>query len=148
MNYLDELIYRYENGEINDEDVCDNITRITNKAEYYLDTKENRKKEKITLYKYGYIRLGKSPEDVIIEWEEKEKIFHFLTWLRAVLGEYDWYIFCQSEIYGKPKRQIAEEEGRCIGNIFRRLAKIKKYIKKALPLYYEQFGNLQEYLEG
>lgn len=148
MNYLDELIYRYENGEINDEDVCDNITRITNKAEYYLDTKENKKKEKITLYKYGYIKLGKSPEDVIIGWEEKEKIFHFLTWLKSVLGEYDWYIFCQSEIYGKPKRQIAEEEGMYIGNIFRRLSKIKKYIKKALPLYYEQFGNLKEYLEG
>ena len=40
MNYLDELIWRYENGEIDDESVCDNIERITRKEELTKDIVE------------------------------------------------------------------------------------------------------------
>jgi len=147
MNYLDELIWRYENGEIDDESVCDNIERITRKEELTKDIVEYKKKKKVTDCKYGYVKLSKSPEDIIISWEEKEKIFHFLTWLQLILGANDWDIFCQSVIYGKPKRQIAEERGVCIGSIFGKLKTINKKIGQALPLYYAQFGNLKEYLE-
>ena len=38
--YLDELIARYLNGEIDGDAVCDNITRLTNKEEYILDVNE------------------------------------------------------------------------------------------------------------
>lgn len=147
MNYLDELIYRYENGEIDDRSVCDNIERITRKEELTKDIRENRTKEKITNKKYGYIRLSKSPEDVVIEWEQQEKIFQFLTWLRLMLGENDWHLFCQYAIYGKSKRQIAEDEGKNINSIRSKFRTINKKLAEGLPLYYQQFGNLQEYLK-
>lgn len=147
MNYLDELIYRYERGEIDDASVCDNIERITKKEELRKDISEYRKKEKMTAKKYGYVKLSKSPERVLIEWEEQEKIFHFLTWLRLILGNNDWDIFCQSAIYGKPKRQIAEERGVHINTIRSKLKTINKKIAQGLPFYYSQFGNLQEYLK-
>lgn len=148
MNYLDELIWRYEKGEIDDDSVCDNIERITRKEELCEDIREYRKKKKVTDCKYGYIKLSKSPEDIVVSWEEKESIFHFLQWLRLILGENDWDIFCQSVVHGKPKRVIAEERGVDINSIFGKLKTIKKKIGQALPYYYDQFGNLQEYLRG
>ena len=73
MGYLDDLIDRYEQGLISGEDVCDNITRLTKREEYINDVNENRKKEKLT-NKYQYVKLGKSPEDIVIGWEEPYRL--------------------------------------------------------------------------
>ena len=146
--YLDELIARYLNGEIDGDAVCDNITRLTNKEEYILDVNENRTKEKIRS-RYDYIRFSKSAEDVVIGWEEDEKILHFLDWIHSVLDEKDWDIFSQyTLVKGMTRAKLAESMGVTRQTVDSRLKTICKKIHQAIPYYNEQFGDLQEYLRG
>lgn len=145
--YLEDLIARYERGEISGADACDNITRITNKEEFILDVNENRKRERLTS-KYDGIRLGKSAEDVVIGWEEDERILHYLDWIRQVLTEREWYVFSQYTLHPITRLQLAEKMGVSRQNIDRYLSRVHTKIKKLTPYYDDQFGNLYEYLKG
>ncbi len=143
--YLDELIERYEQGHIDAESVCDNITRITNKEEYISDVEQNRLKERIT-DKYSYIRYSKSPEYIVIKWEESEKILHFLDWIRKTLGEKDWWIFSQFYLHNMSRKDIADKSDLTVKYIIQKIGTINNKIKKAIPYYTEQFGDIREYL--
>lgn len=145
--YLEELIARYENGEISDADVCDNITRITKKEEWILDCDENRKRDKL-VKKYDYLRFGKSPEEILIGWEEDERILHYLNWIRSVLNEKEWDIFSQYTLHPITRAALAEKMGMSRQNIDRYLSQVHTKVKRLTPYYDEQFGNLQEYLRG
>lgn len=144
--YLENLIDRYEMGLISGEDVCDNITRLTNREEYINDVNSNRLKEKIT-NKYDHIRMGKSPEAIVIEWEEAEKILHFIDWIRSVLTEREWEIFSRHTLRTGTTTKLAMDEGISRKELYRRLSVINHRIAVAVPYYTEQFGDLREYLE-
>lgn len=144
--YVDELIDLYESGQIDGDSLTDQVTRITNKEEYVNDVNQNRIKEKISA-KYDYIRYGKSPEDIIIEWERSEKIIHFIDWIRSVLNEEDWYIFTQYNLHNKSRKEIAKSLALTTQTIDFRLSSINRKIQKSIPYYNEQFGDLKEYLE-
>ena len=143
--YLDELIDRYKAGEINDADVCDNITRITKKEDYIKDVNENRTRDKLA-DRYNFIRFGKSPEDILIGWEEDEHIMHFISWIRSVLNEGEWDVFSQHSLYNTSTAELAEREGLARKSINRKLRTISHKINKYIPYYNEQFGDLREYL--
>lgn len=147
MGYLDYLIDRYEQGLISGEDVCDNITRLTKREEFIKDVNENRKKEKLT-NKYQYVKFSKSPEEIVIGWEESEKILHFIDWIRSVLTEREWEIFSKYTLRTGTATKAAEEAGISRGELYRRLSVINHRIKQAIPYYTEQFGDLYEYLKG
>lgn len=145
--YLDNLIYRYEQGLISDEDVCDNITRITNRDEYIQDVNSNRLKEKIT-NKYWFVRLGKSPEEIVIGWEEDEKILHFISWIKSVLSKKEWEIFREYNLNNVTRKKLAQQMETTKSSIDYYLTRAGKKIQKAIPFYTAQFGDLQKYLKG
>lgn len=147
IGYLEDLIDRYEQGLISGEDVCDNITRLTAREEYIKDVDENRKKEKLTS-RYQYIKFSKSPEEIVIGWEESEKILHFLDWIRSVLTEREWEIFSKYTLRSGTATKMAEDTGISRNGLYRRLSVIHRKIQKAIPYYTEQFGDLYEYLKG
>ena len=143
--YLDELIEKYNAGEIDDEAICDNITRITNKEEYINDVNENRKKTALT-NKYAYLKYGKSPEDIIIGWEEDEMILHFINWIKSILPEEDWFMFKSYTLENITHRQLGKIVGKSENATRKRMSQIRKKINRLIPSYTEQFGDIQEYL--
>lgn len=143
--YLDELIDKYEHGEISDEAICDNITRITRKEEYINDAYQNRIK-KLVADKYFYLPYSKSPEDIVIQWEESEKILHFINWIRCTLSEKEWWVFSQYNLLKRKQNDIAQELGISYKQLNNKLNFINHKIKKVMPFYTEQFGDIREYL--
>lgn len=143
--YLDELIDRYERGEIDAYSVCDNIERITKKEEYINDVNSNRLKEKMA-DKYCYLRYSQSPEEIILGWERSETILHFLDWIRSILSEKDWYVFSQYTLHKVTREKLANSLGVKRQSVDFRLKKVNKMIKSAIPYYNEQFGDIRAYL--
>lgn len=143
--YLDELIEKYNAGEIDDESICDNITRITNKEEYINDVNENRKKTALA-NKYAYLKYDKSPEDIIIGWEEDEMILHFISWIKSILPEKDWFMFKSYTLGNITHRQLGRMVGKSENATRKKMSQIRKKINRLIPSYTEQFGDIKEYL--
>ena len=143
--YMYDLIHKYDQGHIDGISVCDNINRITRKEEYIKDVNNNRLKGKMT-DKYFYLPFSKSPEEIVIEWEESEVIVHFLDWIRSILSEEEWWIFCQRNVSGRKEIDIADDLGINPKTLWNRLNSIKTKIKRMIPYYIEQFGDIEEYL--
>ena len=94
------------------------------------------------------MKFSKSPEEIVIGWEESEKILHFIDWIRSVLTEREWEIFSKYTLRTGTATKAAEEAGISRGELYRRLSVINHRIKQAIPYYTEQFGDLYEYLKG
>jgi len=78
-----EAISMYEDKGL---DAIEEINRTTAIYEYSLKVEELRIAEKIfKTLKYGENTNGKSPEDILIDKEEKERIFHFACWVMDYL---------------------------------------------------------------
>ena len=79
-------------------------------------------------------------------------LIHFALWLKAYLSssnKMSWEIWRDSVIFGMSTQEIMDKYH--IKNnqiVYKRRKKIYQDIKKGLPLYYEQYLNLEEYMKG
>lgn len=147
MHYLDELIERYKSGELDDSSICDNITRMTKRDEFIQDVNYNRTAEKLNV-KYEFLRVSKSPEDIILEWERAEKIIHFLLWLKTALTDKEWEMFSLRFFQKRSYDYIAKYYGTTKKSCYERYKTIRNKTRNIIHFYDEQFESLKEYLQN
>ena len=92
------------------------------------------------------MKYGKSPEDIIIGWEEDEMILHFINWIKSILSEEDWFMFKSYTLENITHRQLGGIVGKSENATRKRMSQIRKKINRLIPSYTEQFGDIQEYL--
>ena len=79
-------------------------------------------------------------------------LLHFALWLKSYLSssnKMSWEIWRDSVIFGMSTQEIMDKYN--IKNnqiVYKRRKKIYQDIKTALPLYYEQYLDLEEYMKG
>lgn len=118
--------------------------------EYTNSVNEYRKVDKLS--KLFLERFSKSPEEIYIKKEEHLMLLHFALWLKSYLSssnKMSWEIWRDSVIFGMSTQEIMDKYN--IKNnqiVYKRRKKIYQDIKTALPLYYEQYLNLEEYMKG
>lgn len=118
--------------------------------EYTNSVNEYRKVDKLS--KLFLERFGKSPEEIYIKKEEHLMLLHFALWLKSYLSssnKMSWEIWRDSVIFGMSTQEIMDKYH--IKNnqiVYKRRKKIYQDIKTALPLYYEQYLDLEEYMKG
>lgn len=118
--------------------------------EYTNSVNEYRKVDKLS--KLFLERFGKSPEEIYIKKEEQLMLLHFALWLKSYLSssnKMSWEIWRDSVIFGMSTQEIMNKYN--IKNnqiVYKRRKKIYQDIKTALPLYYEQYLDLEEYMKG
>lgn len=126
----------------------DEINAIQNMYEYKKTIDEYRTVDKLALI---YNEYSKSPEDILIKKEEHLYLLHFVCWLKKYLSLTKpnlWETWRDSVIFGLDNQTLAKKYKVKPQAISKRKNFINKLIKKALPLYYEQYLNLEEYLKG
>ena len=118
--------------------------------EYTNSVNEYRKVDKLS--KLFLERFSKSPEEIYIKKEEHLMLLHFALWLKSYLSssnKMSWEIWRDSVIFGMSTQEIMDKYN--IKNnqiVYKRRKKIYQDIKTALPLYYEQYLDLEEYMKG
>ena len=77
-------------------------------------------------------------------------LLHFVCWLKVYLKQIRplmWYVWRDTVIYGMSIKQCAKKYKITESSAKNCKAACRNNIKRALPLYYAQFGNLEEYLK-
>lgn len=143
---IEDLLYLYEQDPAQALiDYEDN----TNRHEYILDVQANRIKSKL-MDKVQQI-YSKSPEELLIEKEEKEKILHFILWVKHIICEEDrdsWDIWERLVVYKENAEQIGVDYDKTRKEVYKIRNNVYGKIKKYIPYYNEQFGDLKEYLKS
>lgn len=124
------------------------INSIMNAWEYTNSVSEYRKVDKLSSLVEKY---GASPEQIVIRKEEQRYLLHFVCWLQTHLRNVKpimWYIWRDAVIYGQNTKELAKKYQISTKTVNRWKVKCRKQISKALPFYYAQFGNLEEYLKN
>lgn len=140
-----EALYMYEQKG---EKALFEISRNLEQNEYTDSVNEIRKAERIAARIER--KYGKSPEEILIEREERAKIIHFLAWLKPLIlnkSEEEWQIWRDVVLLGKSVKQVAKERGLSVSCVYKRNRSVMKLIKEMTKYYDEQYGSLKEYLE-
>lgn len=130
------------------EKAVEEINAIMNNWEFTNSVSEYRKVDKLSSMVEKY---GESPEQILIKKEERMVLLHFVCWLKGYLqtiSDKAWDIWRDNVIYGMSYKQCAKKYNIGISTVGGYKTRYNKRIKEALPLYYEQFGNLENYLKG
>lgn len=118
--------------------------------EYTNSVNEYRKVDKLS--QLFFEKYSKSPEEIYIKKEEQLVLIHFAMWLKQYLSSMDpvsWGIWRDTIIYGLSTKEMMKKYGITRDSkLYQRRKKILKYIEAGLPLYYEQYLNLEEYMKG
>lgn len=131
------------------EDGIKEVNRNMKQWEYSRDLDEIRKAEKI-LNKLEK-KHGRSPEEILIEREEREKIVHFLLWVRDLIkakDPIDWDIFKSHVVNGTKVRDLAKKYGYSEDGIRQKIARAIRLVEEMEPYYAEQYGGIKEYLQN
>lgn len=129
------------------EKAVEEINAIMNNWEFTNSVSEYRKVDKLSSMVEKY---GESPEQILIKKEERMVLLHFVCWLKGYLqaiSDKAWNIWRDSVIYGMSYKQCAKKYNISISTVGAYKIRYNNRIKQALPLYYEQFGNLENYLK-
>lgn len=124
------------------------INAIMKNWEYTNTVAEYRKVDKLSSLVERY---GDSAEAIIIRKEERMMLLHFVCWFKRYLYQVRplfWYVWRDSIVFGLNREQCAAKYGISKKYVTKIRTKCKEYLKKAKPLYYEQFGDLEEYLKS
>ena len=130
------------------DNAVDEINKVMNVFESRVDTDEIKKKKKLLAI---YDDKVSSPEDILVNREKSKYITHFFIWLEHYIkgvGELNWNIWRDFYLYGLKMSEVCKKY-----NISRRSANSRKartnaFIQSILPLYYEQFIDLREYIKN
>jgi hypothetical protein len=145
--YVYDILNKNKQGNISDEDTLNSLYRITKKDEYIQDINQNRIKEKM-YNRYEYVRYGRDPLEIILEWERFYKIIHFVNWIRSTLTEEEWYIFSSHILFKVKIKDIAWHEHKSTKCISSKLQRIRKKIKEATPYYITNYEDIYKYIKG
>lgn len=126
----------------------DEINKVMNVFESRVDTDEIKKKKKLLAI---YDDEVSSPEDILVNREKSKYITHFFIWLEHYIkgvDELNWNIWRDFYLHGLKMSEVCKKY-----NISRRSANSRKartnaFIQSILPLYYEQFIDLREYIKN
>ena len=124
------------------------INAIMRNWEFTNSVAEYRKVDKLSAMVEKY---GDSPEKIIIRKEERMMLLHFVCWLKVYLKQVRplmWYVWRDTVIYGMSIKRCAKKYKITESSAKNCKSACKQNIKRAFPLYYAQFGNLEEYLKN
>lgn len=147
--FINDLLDLYANGDLTDDDLLQWTENRRRLEEYHADVQQHRLREKMKRKQDESIRLGLSPETIVIRREEEEKILHFFSWIQSILLPDEWELWSQ---YITRRRLTLRELGERIGvtpqMVSYKVKRVTEKVRMLLPYYTEQFGDLKEYLEG
>ena len=130
------------------DNAVEEINVIMKNWEFTNSVAEYRKVDKLSAMVERY---GDSPENIVIRKEERMMLLHFVCWLKVYLKQVRplmWYVWRDTVIYGMSIKQCAKKYKITESSAKNCKSACKQNIKRALPLYYAQFGNLEEYLKN
>ena len=132
-------------------DAIEEINRTTAIYEYSLKVEELRIAEKIfKTLKYGENVSGKSPEEILIDKEEKERIFHFACWVMDYLKTQNpnyWELFRDRFILGISIERMAKKYNKSKSVMYKTTKRVITEVNSVIKLYDEEYGSLKDYLE-
>ena len=147
--FINDLLDLYANGDLTDDELLQWTENRRRLEEYHADVQQHRLREKMKRKQDESIRLGSSPERIVIRREEEEKILHFFSWIQSILLPDEWKLWSQ---YITRRRLTLRELGERIGvtpqMVSYKVKRVTEKVRMLLPYYTEQFGDLKEYLEG
>lgn len=73
--FINDLLDLYANGDLTDDDLLQWTENRRRLEEYHADVQQHRLREKMKRKQDESIRLGLSPETIVIRREEEEKFF-------------------------------------------------------------------------
>lgn len=141
-----DALYLFENRG---EDAIPEINRLCD-LQMYSDDADQRRIIGKFVNKVGRI-YGRSPEEILIEKEEKEKVLHFLNWIKTLaisLGDDSWELWRDRVVYGESLKSLTKKYEGKESDISKRVKRIHGKIKKAIPYYNAEYGDILEYLKN
>lgn len=141
-----DALYLFENRG---EDAIPEINRLCD-LQMYSDDADQRRIIGKFVNKVGRI-YGRSPEEILIEKEEKEKVLHFLNWIKTLaisLGGDSWELWRDRVVYGESLKSLTKKYEGKESDISKRVKRIHGKIKKAIPYYNAEYGDILEYLKN
>lgn len=146
--FINKLLEEYAEGGLSDEELLQAYQRAEAADEYYGDLHQQKIRTRLQARQDENIAYCQSAEKTVLDREREKKIIHFFSWIQSILTEEEWKMW---SMYITDHKLTFKD----IGEIFnksqitanRKVNAITKKIRKLVPLYDEQFGNLQEYLE-